>query len=234
MRKYDITQPLIVIHVPKAAGISSRKFFEAWYRDRLLMHYFDEAKGKMPVKYDLHGMHSADNPVVAHGHFNRLRQFGVDDYYPEVKQFVTILRDPYELTISSYFYVRKSGSDWKDQTRIPKEDIERHLIATKPNMLNHFPREVTSDNYREIIEKYFVEIGITEHLRTSMRWIAHKLGMPYDDALLGHHNATDRNQEVPVYLRDLFIEKNRLEFDVYNYALKKFLEQGAPPADNAT
>ena len=187
----------------------------------------------MPKKYDLFGMHSANRAIVLHGHFNKLRNFGVEDYYPEIKQFITILRDPFELIISHYFDTRKFGSNWKDKTRIPTSDVEKHLIKAKPNMLNHFPREVTTANYKDIIEEYFIEIGITEHLRNSIRWIAYKLNMHYDEALLDHHNATERDQHVPDYLRDLFIENNQLEFDVYNYALERFTQQGAPPDGNS-
>ncbi len=235
MRKYDRSQPLIVIHVPKAAGNSSQKFFKTWYGNRFLRHYLNEQKGQMPKKYNLDAIHTATKPIVLHGHFNKLRKFGVEDYYPGAKQFITILRDPYELTISHYFYTRKTGSKWKDKTRIPKEEeIEKYLINAKANMLNHFPRQVTNNNYKEIIEEYFIEIGITEHLRDSMKWIAHKLGMSYNDAMLGHHNATERDQEVPRYLKEIFIENNQLEFDVYNYALMKFTQQGAPPDHNST
>lgn len=230
MRRYDRNQPLIVIHVPKAAGNSSQKFFQTWYGDGFLRHYFNEPKGLMPQKYDLGTLHSSDKPIVLHGHFNKLRNFGVEDYYPEIKQFVTILRDPFELTISSYFYTKKVGPNWIDKTRIPKEEeIEKFLTNAKPNMLNHFPRVINDKNYKDIIEEYFIEIGITECLRDSMNWIAYKLGMPYNDAILGHYNATERDQDIPCHLKELFIEKNKLEFDVYNYALKKFTQQGVPP-----
>ena len=233
MRAYDRNQPLIVIHVPKAAGVSSQKFFQAWYGDGFLRHYFDEKKGQMPQKYDLFRLHSVDMPIVLHGHFNKSRNFGVEDYYPEIKQFITILRDPFELTISHYFFTRKVGSTWKSKTRIPFDDIENYMIKAKPNMLNHFPREVTKYNYKDIIEEYFIEIGITERLSDSMKWIAYKLNMSFDEGLLGHHNATERDQIVPGYVRDLFIENNQLEFDVYNYALERFTQQGAPPDDNS-
>lgn len=232
---YDRKQPLIVIHIPKAAGRSSQKFFQEWYGEGFLRHYFNEETGQMPKKHDLFGLHSVDKPIVLHGHFNKLRGFGVENYYPDVKQFITILRDPYELTISSYFFTRKSGSNWKDKSRIPTEqEIEKYLINAKPNMLNHFPKEITSHNYREIIDEYFIEIGITERLRDSMKWIAHKLGMLYNDSILGHHNATERDQEIPDHLKELYIENNQLEFEVYNYALEKFTQQGAAPDSNST
>jgi len=223
MRQFDPDHPLIVIHVPKAAGSSSRRIFEAWFEEGFLTHYFSEADGSMPKKHDIFRMHTQEKPICLHGHFNRLRKFGVQDYYPEAKQFITILRDPFELTISHYFYTKKVGDTWLDQTRIPKEEIINHLLSSKPNMLNHFPRDVTFENYKDIIEEFFIEIGITEYLNTSMQKIANKLNFPYNPKLLGHHNATERDQEIPSDFRDIFIEKNPLEFAVYDYALKKHI-----------
>jgi len=37
-------------------------------------------------------------------------------------------------------------------------------------------------------------------------------------------NATERDEEVPQQLRDIFAENNQLEFAVYNYVLKRFTQ----------
>ncbi|RLA47891.1 MAG: hypothetical protein DRQ97_05235 [Gammaproteobacteria bacterium] len=232
MRAYDQNKPLIVIHVPKAAGTTSEKIFQKWYGEGFLRHYFNEQTGEMPPKYDLIRMHSNKKPILLHGHFNKLRGFGVENYYPEVDQFVTILRDPFELTLSHYFYTKKVGSNWKDKSRIPDKKLEEFIINAKPNMLNHFPREVTQSNYKEIIEEYFIEIGITERLSESMKWIAYKLNFHYDETLLEHSNATERNEKIPGDLREKFVEKNQLEFNVYDYALQRFTQRGAVPDGN--
>ena len=182
----------------------------------------------MPKKHDLFGLHTIETPILLHGHFNKLRNFGVEDYYPSVKQFITILRDPFELAVSSYFYIRKKGSGWKSQEYKAKNMmLKEYLLNVKLNMLNHFPREINIKNYKEVIEEFFIDIGITEYLDESMKRIANKLSMPYGHALLGYYNATERNQEVPDHLRGIFIEKNQLEFAVYNYALEKHTQQGA-------
>lgn len=232
MREYDRSQPLIVIHVPKAGGTTSQKIFQNWFGEGFLTHYFNEQTGSLPTKYDLFGMHTHEKPILLHGHFNRLRKFGVEDYYPEVKQFITILRDPFELTVSHYFYVRKNASNWKDQSRVPIIPLKEYLLNTKPNMLNHFPREMNLTNYKEIIEEYFIAIGITEYLDESMKRISAKLKLSYDSEWLGHHNVTERDQEVSNELRDISIENNQLEFAVYDYALEKHTQQGPLPDGN--
>ena len=166
-------------------------------------------------------MHTSNQPLCLQGHFNRLRGFGIEEYYPTATQFVTILRDPFELMVSHYFYVRKVGGEWSDQSQVPKTDLQTYLKENKPNMLNHFPREITLDNYKDMIEEYFIYVGITEKLDESMRRIGHKLGFEHSkkvDVL----NTTQRTQVVPIEFQDQFREINRLEYEVYQYCLSKF------------
>jgi hypothetical protein len=214
--------PLIVFHIPKAAGTSVKKIFSLWYGDALYDHYFDEVAGLPPLKRDIFLLNSANRPVAIYGHFNRQRNFGVEHYYPQAQQFVTILRDPFESAISSYYYIRKNSTNWKDQTRIPHTDLRTFLLNTPPNMLNQFPRMITRYNYRDQIEELFIEIGIMERLPESVRRIATKLGMPFEDEWLAHVNATARDQEHSHDLREEYEELYPLEFEVYNYALRQF------------
>ena len=224
MKNYNRAKPLIVIHIPKAAGTSSQQMFQSWFQNNFHRHYFNETEGTKPVKIDLQSLHSYENPLILHGHFNKLRGFGVEDYYPEIDQFITILRDPFELMISHYFFVRKAGRNWKDQSRVPGNDLRSYLENTKPNMLNHFPREMTLNNYKDIIEEYFIEVGISEKLADSLERIAGKLGFEFDQDQLEELNKTERDQDVPQSFREQFIELNRLEFAVYEYALSRYIQ----------
>lgn len=224
MKEYEKNSPLIGLHIPKTAGISTRVIFQKWFAEGFFRHYFDENTGEMPRRYDFQKMSTNCflTPTLIYGHFNGKRGFGVQDYYPEANQFITIMRDPFEQKISSYFFIKKVSGNWVDQSRTPTEGIENFLLNTNFNMLNHFPRKVTKENYKEIIEKYFIEIGVTEHLDLSMTRIAQKLGFQYDQSMLQVHNSTLRDEEVPIYLRDVLEERNELEFTVYKYVLQKF------------
>jgi hypothetical protein len=213
---------LIFIHVPKAAGTSVKQVFERWFGTGLIEHYFDEQRHLRPAVLDLDRLHAKDAPVAVYGHFNRQRGFGVEHDYPGVGQFVTLLRDPYDAAISAYHYLRRSGHDWHDQSRVPKDSLYRFLLDTPPNILNHFPRIVTRDNFRELIEALFIEIGVMTHLSESVRRIAARLGMPFDDAMLPHANATPHAQAPDFDLRGIYREMHPLEHEVYHYAASRF------------
>jgi hypothetical protein len=226
MRDYDRNLPLIAMHVPKTAGVSVREIFRAWFGDGLLQHYADGVTGGLPARHDLGALHSHGRPVVVFGHFNRKRGFGIEDYYPEATQFITILRDPFERMVSGYFYSRKHGGGWKDQSRVPTAELREFLLTSDASMLNHFPCEVTAENYKELIETRFVEMGVVEHLDESMERIARKLGKTYVAASLGRLNTTERHLPIPYDLREEFIERRPLDYLVYNYVLAKFRGDG--------
>lgn len=222
MREYDRSQPLIVIHIPKAAGTSTREVFKRWFGSNLREHYFRQWSNRMPKHLDLAALHSERRPLALYGHFNSRRGFGIQDYYPEARQFVTILRDPFEAIVSTYFYRRKIGTGWRDPARVPQGDLREFLMATPPNMLNHFPRPVTAENFRDMIEESFIEVGVMEHLEESLRRIAGKLDMPFDPAWLPHLNAAERSQPAAAELREEYMQRHPLEFEVYRYALARF------------
>lgn len=219
MRDHDPTQPLIFIHVPKTAGISVREIFSAWYGDRLHPHYFNPANQQMPPHVDLEAQTQAGTPPLIYGHFNRLRGFGVPDYYPQVRQFLAILRDPLDMHLSRYFFIRrKQATNHSIHSDLGDASAEAHVRDNHLNMLEHFPRPVTFDNYKDIIEEYFIDIGLFEDLPRTLTRFATKLGK--DTALvdgLQHRNATPRSGSIPIDLQDQFREKWKLEYEVYSY-----------------
>lgn len=204
-----------------------RRVVMDWFGAGYLPHYYDEKTGTPPERDVRFDRHSADAPVCVYGHFNRLRGFGVEHSYPDARQFVTILRDPFEMMISEYYFIRETGAGWKEQSRVSSDGLLHHLETAKPNMLNHFPRSISAENYKDIIEEFFIEIGFTEMLVPSLVRIAARLGLSFDPAGLVHRNKTKRDDQnlAAQELRPIFRESNPLEFDVYDYAMKRF---GAP------
>ncbi|MBW1940370.1 MAG: sulfotransferase family 2 domain-containing protein [Deltaproteobacteria bacterium] len=111
MKKYDSTIPLISIHIPKCAGTSFAEILTAWFGRGFLQHYPDEKNNKSPKKHNIYiGKHFKPRLCI-HGHFNNNRGNGVQDYYPNVDQYIMILRDPFEVYLSNYFYVKRLRKD---------------------------------------------------------------------------------------------------------------------------
>lgn len=219
MRKYEKKKPLIAIHLPKSGGTSFGKILRQWYSPKLYFFYGNNIKGKIPKKVRLKKFFSNQfrEGICIYGHFNKSRGFGIKKYYPEVDQFITIIREPFEMAVSEYFFLRKVGKDCKVKWSIPENDIETYLTSCTPNMLNHFPCDLTMDNYKDLLEEHFIHIGMTEDMVTSVRIIAEKLGFSFAQNI-ETFNTTERTQRVPYELKKDFMERHPVEYAVYEFA----------------
>lgn len=226
MKDYDKEKPLISLHIPKCGGQSLYRVLYSWFgKENFYEHYYDETRDEPPPKHNL------SKGICIHGHFVRTLKFGVMDYYPTVNQFITIIRDPYEMVISFYFYRKKIGTVFgeKDSRSVEAayptitKFINAYLNDYDPFILNNMPYNMTIENYEEILEKYFVHIGVVEDLQTSVDILARKLGFPR--VKVERINTTERDEEVPLSLKEKFISRQPLEYAIYNFALKKQLEE---------
>lgn len=210
MKSYEAAQPIIFLHVPKTGGTSLRSVMEGWFAPNFFWHY----KAHPPLHHDLSQVENPDAPIMLYGHFNMRQGIGAPDHYPQIDQFMTVLRDPWERIISGYFY-RKARSDTEDPlVQSPEVFLHRNM---KENYLNHFPRPVTHDNYKAIIEEYFVATGTLEDIDLFLRTACHVFGKPYSPDMMPRLNETRRSEEVPQHLKDDFKEDHRLECEVYDY-----------------
>ncbi len=222
MMKYDKSKPLISLHIPKCAGRSFQAVMRAWFSKNLETHYYGESKQRMPKKIRTRKYLSTQyrSGLCIYGHFNHERGFGVQDYYPDINQFIMVVRDPLETAASSYYYCRKVGKKLADQSRVPKEDINAHLKTAKSEILSHLPFEFTLKNHEEILSTKFIHVGLTEELDATIAAIAHKLGFaPIPVETL---NQTKRDQTIADETRKIFIQNHPLEYAIYDFAKRNY------------
>ncbi len=220
MISYNPDYPVISIHIPKCGGTSLKVFLEENFKEKLFLHYFDEKKNMMPEKYEL------KSGGCIHGHFNRKRKFGVMDFYPDAKQFITILRDPFELLLSRFFHVKREESNglaYRDGQHITLNNNVNEYIKSQinnnnyhPNILDYFPFEISLNNYITLINENFIYIGIMEDYDFSVGRLSEKLGFSFVGGV-PHLNESPRYLEVDKSLKESFTKSHALEYKVYNY-----------------
>ena len=209
MIEYDPKKPLISIHIPKCAGSSFSDILKSWFGAGYLPHYHDEKNNIPPQRHNLQSklfFRRFKPGICIHGHFNHERGNGVQDYYPEADQFITFLRDPFDLHLSNYFYVKREAKYLgKGAYRAGKErpviknilSLEEYLGRSKKSFIKAFlPPNITLDNYREILDEYFLYIGITENFQHSVNILADKLGFPR--VTVSRKNVSQWEEPVPL------------------------------------
>ena len=221
MKLYDRTKPLISIHLPKTAGTTFRKNILSEWDCRVLHHYDYHGTNKF-TKLPIINLELLDDyqkkPIIVHGHFYKDR-CGISEYYPYIDQYITILREPLKAQISLYYF------SFKLDCANPEVSLDKWIKHGKPHGLpRFFPEEITLNNYKDIIESNFIEIGIAEKMEESMYRFAKALDMPFDTEWL------TVKENVTVYDSSLlsedlineFKQKHEIDYAIYNYILSKF------------
>jgi len=223
-KAYDPSQPMVFQHIPKCAGTSVRKIFSRWFGEHLYGHYFDNLTSTPPTKVDLIEAQakaaSNGGAVCVFGHFNGSRGFGYRDYYPEVAQILTIIRDPFEHHISNYYFAKKKVAAGKFDlplARLLKDHnmgVEEYLTSHQSYLGSFFPSEMDEKNYPEKLRDEFLFIGITERLNESILDLAQLLRKP--KCRVPRENVSTRDDGVSsAKFRALFEKKNEFVCEVY-------------------
>lgn len=224
MKVYNPKEPLLSIHIPKCGGTSFINVLSKWFGKNLYQHYFDEVNAKMPPKApvkNFFGGYRSD--ICIHGHFNGNRKFGVDDYYPEIKQAITFIRDPLEIQLSVFYYNHKmmeKGASFRDgKKREITHDIDEFLEQGSPFIRSFLPAKMTLDNMEQYFNDYFVHVGIMEEYQKSLDIIAEKLGKP--KMTIAKENASERFSDPSPSSIEKFKSKCAFEYALYDYAVKQ-------------
>ncbi|NKB41221.1 MAG: hypothetical protein GKR86_09285, partial [Ilumatobacter sp.] len=172
-----------------------------------------------------------ENVRCIHGHFNHGRGYGLPYFYPELDQYFSILRDPFDLAVSMYFFAKgrsRAGRFWfrGEAVDISKQfpNVESYVNAYPYWLFDHLPQDVTLENYEEKIRSRFIYIGIFEDLQTTIDNLGRVLGKA--SASLPHVNVSTYDEPIPERLREGFYADYPLLKKVYDLAVDTYRLEG--------
>ena len=142
-------------------------------------------------------------------------------YYPSIDQFISVIRNPLEIHLSNYFYLKKLGSKAYRNGKLLKAADPNYTIndyfrdSPRSYLLSFWPKEIDHTNYRHIIESKFIYICLSEDFQTSIDLLAKKLGKRTEK--IPTYNISPRNEALSTEIKKKFMEENALEFEIYNF-----------------
>lgn len=163
---YDPKKPVISFHVPKAGGSSLREYMDNFF-DVVLPHYNYQENiagidvWKLPTRWQVKSLKrlARKRRVCIHGHFRRSQKSFYDDYYPDADQFITLLRDPLEMTISQYYYAKRLESEGGKKVR---HSLDTFVASHTSSWDDHLPVGFVDDTQNAI--KGFLAVGTLERV----------------------------------------------------------------------
>jgi hypothetical protein len=223
MLEYNPENPLVFIHLFKTAGSSLRNIFMMkWFIERFVEHKDGEVrKDSLYVKgltccsdyiskLKSEGLY---NPIFF-GHFD---ETGIYKFPEECNQFMTILRNPFDIQVSAYFFIKQEKLE--TEHNCVEDFILKSSFAHR--FSNVFTKEkMTSENYKEIIQKYFIAIGSLKNYEKSLKIFSEVLGVKYTPDLLDIKiNETKKSSDyyIPNHLREEHRKLFPLEYEIYDY-----------------
>ena len=219
-KTFESDKPLVYIHVYKTGGTTIAEYLRDWFHDeknrlhrtgcRRSESILTLDKRIEQLKYD-----GICNPIF-YGHF-------LEDHIPtfpkHCNQFITTIRNPFDRIVSSYFYERQL--DEVEDNMSLEEWILTDDIIEDTDLTEVFGKEIiTLDNYKQIIKKYFIYIGLFEKFNTSILKLATVLEKPANIKISRHLNKSEYTTNVPNHLREFHRKKYPLEYAIYDYIVQ--------------
>jgi len=222
--EYNHKEPVISIHIPKCGGISLQSVLKHWFGDKFFLHYYHHKKGEFPIKVKVKNFLTGKfkRGICIHGHFENTAGVGARQYYPEIKQYFTFVREPLEMQVSTFWYEYNLSQKDKlyvnGKKRTINYDIDEYLETSKPYSHVFFPEEMNEENFESVINNNYIHIGVLEDYQKSLNILAEKLNKPTID--LYKLNYSERERRPSESSIRIFKDKCSLEYKVYEFACR--------------
>ncbi|MEC9093688.1 MAG: hypothetical protein VX438_13325 [Planctomycetota bacterium] len=228
-RIYNPAEPVIFTHIPKCAGTSFIRVLRFWFKETYCHLIQDESKDiKLPkVGVQLEDGSYRQDIKCIHGHFNHGRGYGLPYHYPEINQYITIMRDPFDIVVSMYFFFKGKSLRGEFFHRGKQIDVRdqfpsvEHYVRNYPDWLfDHLPQNISLENVEEQIRKRFIYVGLFEEMQTSIDVLSAIFGKKTMD--MPKKNVSNYDEAVPERLRDKFYYDFPLLLKIYQFVKNRY------------
>ncbi len=209
LKPYSSDQPVIFVHVPKCAGTSFIGLLRRWFGETYHHPHQDESRDVLLPKAEVKLKNGEWNPQVKciHSHFDAGRGYGLPHHYPEVDQYFTVMRDPFDMLVSMYFFVkgRSERGEYRYRGKVidlreQYPSLESYLKVHHAWVEDHLPEDLTVENCEDYVASRFVYLGRFEALQSSVDRLADILGKPR--VVLPKQNESNYSEEIPLHWKE--------------------------------
>jgi len=235
MANFNKDDVIIFLHLPKCGGTTLNRLIE-WEYSPLEIFSLD------PSFFRWSYARLSRTPIER---FKRIRvfkghmPFGLHERLPRPATYITVLREPIDRAISSYYYARSykldphhrmaSKQSLEEYVRAtPRDNVQTKLVAGHANGYDFLSGECTAEmleTAKRNLAEGFSLIGLTERFDESL--VLAKILFGWQIRQYANFNVTSarpRKEAVPSAIQDLIAERFRFDIQLYAFAEQLFDE----------
>ena len=227
------------LHLPKTAGTTVNRLIEWEYR-------LTEMYSIDPVLFEWSAAHLRK---LSPQRLRRIRIFkghmlyGLHEVLPQPATYITVLRDPVDRVISSYYFMRSyklhplywklRRENWslEDFVRKTRRDNVQSKIVAGADYAPPCTREV-ADQARHNLRHHFSVVGLSERLEESLALMKLRFGWKLNSySSFNVTRSRPKKRDLPQATLDLIHQKNAFDVELYECGREIFEESVAANAD---
>lgn len=219
-------ESVIFLHLPKTAGTTLNRLIEWEYR-------ISEMYSIDPVLYEWSAAHLRKLPPARLRKFRMLKGhmiFGLHEVLPQKATYITVLRDPVDRVISSFYFMRSHKLHplyWKfrrekwslnDFVRLsPRDNVQCKILAGA-----EYTKTCTAEiceRAKENLHRHFSVVGLSERLEESLALMRLRFGWKLQRySSFNVTRSRPKKAEIPQSTLDLIQETNAFDMSLYETA----------------
>jgi len=228
---------LIFLHLPRTGGTTLRDILDKQYPDDVTFE--NKTLLDTDTNFNVDNKPEKDQFKLVKGHV----YFGIHEHINQKCTYFSMMRNPIERTISIYNYIKKR-SGHKDHDLANKLTIEEfikrghnlfinngqtRLMAGREASLNvpfNEINEIHLEQAKKNIQNHFILVGLTERYNESLLLLKNFLSWKTPTYSIANAVKRDKKTtQIDSQLKDLIIEYNQIDFQLYDYVTVLFDEQ---------
>lgn len=225
---------VIFLHIPKTGGLTFTQIASQNYERKFIYEFRGNIEEAIH-KFKQLPPRKLKKIKFLTGHFS----FGIHEYLPNPAIYITLLREPIERVISSYFYVRSTPTHPLYQKLIETHSFEEFLeihnwfnnrqvimLSGETKIANEECSTEMLNKAKSNLEKNFQIFGMTEKFDCFPILCHQYLG--WQSIFYQKVNVTNKRllkEEVSQKALTTIEKKNALDIELYDYAKEKFAQR---------
>ncbi|MDQ0218889.1 sulfotransferase family 2 domain-containing protein [Peribacillus cavernae] len=212
---------LIFSHIPKTAGTTIRRIIDNQYDKTRIIRF---------PQLDMLSAEQLNQTEVLYGHC----RFGVHRHFDQSFSYITMLRDPVERIISTYYFALRSPKNRMHEKvknmSFPDFIFDETRDGRSP-LVNHQTRFLSGEKIpdlekaKENMHEHYTVVGLTEMFDESIFLM--KKYLDWNEIDYSSSNVTNnrpKQNDMPKEVIELIREKNDLDYRLYEYAKQLLLD----------